>query len=85
MRNEGGGQGRWSGLGGVVHDRRRAARLTLAELAAKTELSQSFLSQLENGRTNLIEGFTSKRMTPFNAYLVLSKNRAKAEFEFPPR
>ena len=40
---------------------------------------------LENGRTNLIEGFMSKRMTPFSAYLVLSKNRAKAEFEFPPR
>jgi DNA topoisomerase-3 len=40
---------------------------------------------LENGRTNLIEGFMSKRMTPFNAYLVLSKNRAKADFEFPPR
>ncbi|MFI6040769.1 helix-turn-helix domain-containing protein [Nocardia sp. NPDC051321] len=43
---------RWPGLGNVVHDRRRAARLTLAQLAAKTELSQSFLSQLENGRTN---------------------------------
>ena len=40
---------------------------------------------LENGRTNLIEGFMSKRMTPFSAYLVLSKNKAKAEFEFPPR
>jgi len=40
---------------------------------------------LENGRTNLIEGFMSKRMTPFSAYLVLAKNRAKAEFEFPPR
>ncbi|HYD82488.1 MAG TPA: topoisomerase C-terminal repeat-containing protein, partial [Opitutus sp.] len=40
---------------------------------------------LENGRTNLIEGFMSKRMTPFSAYLVLSKNKAKADFEFPPR
>ncbi len=40
---------------------------------------------LENGRTNLIEGLMSKRMTPFNAYLVLSKNRTKADFEFPPR
>jgi DNA topoisomerase-3 len=40
---------------------------------------------LENGRTNLIEGFTSKRNTPFNAYLILSKNRGKVEFEFPPR
>jgi DNA topoisomerase-3 len=40
---------------------------------------------LENGRTNLIEGFVSKRNQPFSAYLVLSKNRAKTEFEFPPR
>jgi DNA topoisomerase-3 len=40
---------------------------------------------LENGRTNLIEGFISKRLTPFSAFLVLSKNRAKTEFEFPPR
>ncbi|MBS0633311.1 MAG: DNA topoisomerase 3 [Verrucomicrobia bacterium] len=40
---------------------------------------------LENGRTNLIEGFISKRLQPFSAYLVLSKNRTKTEFEFPPR
>ncbi len=40
---------------------------------------------LENGRTNLIEGFTSKAGKPFNAYLVLSKTRTKADFEFPPR
>jgi DNA topoisomerase-3 len=40
---------------------------------------------LENGRTNLIEGFTSKRNQPFNAFLVLAKSRNKAEFEFPPR
>ena len=40
---------------------------------------------LENGRTNLIEGFVSKRNLPFNAFLVLSKTRTKADFEFPPR
>ena len=40
---------------------------------------------LENGRTGLVEGFISKRLTPFSAYLVLSKNRTKTEFEFPPR
>jgi len=40
---------------------------------------------LENGRTNLIQGFMSKRGQPFGAYLVLSKTGAKAEFEFPPR
>ena len=40
---------------------------------------------LETGRTNLIEGFMSKRMTPFKAFLVLAKNKSKAQFEFPPR
>lgn len=40
---------------------------------------------LTDGRTGLIEGFVSKRGAKFSAYLVLSKNKAKAEFEFPPR
>jgi DNA topoisomerase-3 len=40
---------------------------------------------LDTGRTNLIEGLMSKRMTPFNAFLVLSANKAKTDFEFPPR
>jgi DNA topoisomerase-3 len=39
----------------------------------------------EEGRTNLIEGLMSKRNTPFSAYLVLSRTKAKADFEFPPR
>jgi DNA topoisomerase-3 len=40
---------------------------------------------METGRTNLIEGFISKRLQPFSAYLVLSKTKAKSDFEFPPR
>ncbi len=40
---------------------------------------------LEEGRTNLIPGFMSKRGQPFAAFLVLSPAGAKAEFEFPPR
>ncbi len=40
---------------------------------------------LTDGKTNLIEGFVSKRGTHFNAYLVLSKDKKKADFEFPPR
>ncbi|MFC9474427.1 helix-turn-helix domain-containing protein [Nocardia sp. NPDC055002] len=39
-------------LGTVIRDRRLAAEYTLARLATETGLSQSFLSQLENGRTN---------------------------------
>jgi DNA topoisomerase-3 len=43
------------------------------------------LRLLDEGRTNLIQGFMSKRGMPFGAYLVLSKTGTKAEFEFPPR
>ena len=40
---------------------------------------------LDEGRTNLIEGLISKRGSPFSAFLVLSKTKTKADFEFPPR
>ncbi|MBB5912236.1 transcriptional regulator with XRE-family HTH domain [Nocardia transvalensis] len=40
------------GLADVVHNRRLAAKLTLAQLAQRTALSPSFLSQFENGHTN---------------------------------
>ena len=47
--------------------------------------TEEVLRLFEEGRTNLIQGFMSKRGQPFGAYLVLSKTGAKAEFEFPPR
>ncbi|HRE80488.1 MAG TPA: topoisomerase C-terminal repeat-containing protein, partial [Opitutaceae bacterium] len=40
---------------------------------------------VETGRTGLIDGLMSKRGTTFSAYLVLSKDKKKTEFEFPPR
>ena len=40
---------------------------------------------VEIGKTGLIEGFVSKRGSNFGAYLKLSKDKKKAEFEFPPR
>ncbi len=40
---------------------------------------------LEDGRSDLIENFVSKRGNKFGAYLVLSQKQDKAEFEFPPR
>ncbi|MCO7239925.1 helix-turn-helix domain-containing protein [Aeromicrobium sp. CnD17-E] len=39
-------------LGGVIRARRTERSLTLAAVADRTGLSPSFLSQLENGRTN---------------------------------
>jgi DNA topoisomerase-3 len=47
--------------------------------------TEEILRLLEEGRTNLIQGFMSKRGMPFGAYLVLSKTGTKADFEFPPR
>ena len=40
---------------------------------------------LEDGRSDLIENFVSKRGNKFGAYLVLAQKQDKAEFEFPPR
>jgi DNA topoisomerase III len=40
---------------------------------------------MELGKTGLIDGFVSKRGSTFSAYLTLSKDKKKAEFEFPPR
>lgn len=37
------------------------------------------------GKTALLEGFVSKRGSKFDAHLVLSKTKSKADFEFPPR
>ncbi|HXB01575.1 MAG TPA: DNA topoisomerase 3 [Opitutaceae bacterium] len=57
---------------------------TLKRFLCQKELPTEEVRELfENGRTNLIEGFISKRGSAFSAYLVLKKN--KTEFEFPPR
>jgi len=57
---------------------------TLKRHLCQKELPTEEVRELfENGRTNLIEGFISKRGSAFSAYLVLKKN--KTEFEFPPR
>lgn len=40
---------------------------------------------MAQGKTPLLEGFVSKRGSKFSAHLVLSKTKAKADFEFPPR
>lgn len=40
----------WQALGQAIRERRLARSLTLVELAAQVDLSQPFLSQVENGR-----------------------------------
>jgi len=50
------------------------------------EITRAEVAQLlRDGKTPLLEGFVSKRGAKFSAHLVLSKTKAKADFEFPPR
>ena len=46
---------------------------------------EQVLKLVDDGRSDLIENFVSKRGNKFSAYLVLSQKQDKAEFEFPPR
>jgi DNA topoisomerase-3 len=55
------------------------------QLCGRDLPAEEILRLCEGGRTELIQGFMSKRGIAFAAYLVLSKTGAKAEFEFPPR
>jgi DNA topoisomerase-3 len=54
-------------------------------LCGKEISSEEAERLVELGKTELIEGFVSKRGSNFSAYLTLSKDKKKAEFEFPPR
>ena len=59
--------------------------LRISRIILSKEISEENIRQLlSKGRTELIEGFISKKKRPFDAYLVLAKN-GKVSFEFPPR
>ena len=59
--------------------------LRISKIILAKEISADNIKQLLNdGKTELIEGFISKRKRPFDAYLILAKN-GKVSFEFPPR
>ena len=58
----------------------------LKRVLCQKELPSEEIERLvTDGRTGLIDGLVSKRGSNFSAYLVLSKDKKKAEFEFPPR
>jgi DNA topoisomerase III, bacteria and conjugative plasmid len=63
----------------------RAVFQTKIELCGKKLDAKLIQQLLTDGRTDLVEGFLSKAGRAFSAYLVLSKDKKKADFEFPPR
>ena len=66
-------------------DAPRAVFQTKLEVAGKKITPDIVQRLLADGRTDLLDGFMSKAGRAFSAYLVLSKTKAKADFEFPPR
>ncbi len=65
-------------------DNRQVFKLSkkLCEVEIPAEQARKLVT---DGRSDLIEGFVSKRGNKFSAFLVLSQKQDKAEFEFPPR
>jgi DNA topoisomerase-3 len=66
-------------------DNPRAVFQTKLEVAGKKITPDIVQRLLADGRTDLLDGFMSKAGRAFSAYLVLSKTKSKADFEFPPR
>jgi DNA topoisomerase-3 len=59
--------------------------LKISRTILSREVSEKHVMQLlAEGKTELIEGFISKKKKPFDAYLLLAKN-GTLSFEFPPR
>ncbi|MDW7772550.1 MAG: DNA topoisomerase III [Desulfobulbaceae bacterium] len=69
-----------SALDGDQKNGLRISKMILGRTIEKDHIVQL----LENGKTELIRGFTSKRKKPFDAYLLLDA-KGKITFEFPPR
>jgi DNA topoisomerase-3 len=59
--------------------------LRIGKIILSKTLEKAHIHQLLNeGKTELIKGFISKKRRPFDAYLLLNKN-GRISFEFPPR
>ncbi len=59
--------------------------LKISKIILSKDIQPEMISKLlTEGKSELIEGFISKKRRPFDAYLLLAKN-GKISFEFPPR
>ena len=64
-------------------DNKNGLKISKIILSRKIE-AQHIQQLLEQGRTELIKGFISKKKRPFDAFLILDK-KGKISWEFPPR
>ena len=64
-------------------DKKKGLRISKMILGKRIE-TDHIVQLLQDGKTELIKGFISKRKKPFDAYLLLDA-KGKITFEFPPR
>ncbi|HHO47099.1 MAG TPA: DNA topoisomerase III [Desulfobacteraceae bacterium] len=64
-------------------DQKKGLRISKVILGRRID-REAIVQLLEKGRTELINGFVSKKKKPFDAYLLLD-DKGKLTFEFPPR
>ena len=58
----------------------------IAKTILQKEIPQEQAAKLfAEGKTEIIEGFISKKGRPFSAHLLLDKSTGKLGWEFPPR
>ncbi|MCI5168304.1 MAG: DNA topoisomerase III, partial [Candidatus Electrothrix sp. GM3_4] len=63
----------------------REIGLRISKIILECNITRENIAQLlDDGKTELINGFISKRKRPFDAYLCMD-NKGKITFEFPPR
>jgi len=59
--------------------------LRIGKIILGRRIDREYVEQLlKDGKTELINGFISKKKRPFDAYLLLD-DKGKLTFEFPPR
>ena len=68
-------------LGAIAKGGTRISKEILKKELPKEQVVKLF----EEGKTEVIDGFISKKGRPFNAHLLLDKSTGKLGWEFPPR
>lgn len=65
-------------------DKDGGCKFVIWKTIAKKDITEDIANQLiENGRTELLDGFISRKNTEFSTHLVLKDG--KVEFEFPEK
>ncbi|MEC7638711.1 MAG: topoisomerase C-terminal repeat-containing protein, partial [Verrucomicrobiota bacterium] len=69
----------------MAPDKQKGGTRISKEILKKELPKEQVVKLFEEGKTEVIDGFISKKGRPFNAHLLLDKSTGKLGWEFPPR